>query len=148
MVHRQCFGPKIRLPEMRTPKSCRGQNKASVVKGLDIPIVPHPDEGSVKKRVLFMKTTISKIRTMRKRKGWTQAQLAEKSGVSANYIALLERGDRTPSLKLLSRIADALEVKVSSIFENDLQKDLQELKKQYNTKELRDAILHFADSLK
>jgi transcriptional regulator with XRE-family HTH domain len=95
-----------------------------------------------------METKITKIRTIRKRKGWTQTRLAERSGVSANYIALLERGKKTPSLKLLSRIAEALEVKVSSIFENDLQKDLEELKRQYNTQELSEAIKHFANGLK
>jgi len=139
--------PRGRLPGHAVPIVQRETQSASCKRG-NARIVSRPGDCSKKRGCKFMETKITKIRTIRKRKGWTQTRLAERSGVSANYIALLERGKKTPSLKLLSRIAEALEVKVSSIFENDLQKDLEELKRQYNTQELSEAIKHFANGLK
>jgi transcriptional regulator with XRE-family HTH domain len=89
----------------------------------------------------------SKIREKRRRKGWTQADLAEKTGVSANYIALVERGRKVPSLRLLLRIADALGVSVSFLIEKSLVKDLEELKRQYNPQELKEALIDFVKEL-
>lgn len=42
----------------------------------------------------------------------TQAELAKRAGLSWNFIAKVEAGDRQPSLASLSRIARALGVKV------------------------------------
>jgi transcriptional regulator with XRE-family HTH domain len=42
--------------------------------------------------------------------GFTQRSLGQKVGVEGAHIAFLESGRRRPSLKLLSRLADALEV--------------------------------------
>ena len=53
------------------------------------------------------------IKQARVSKGWTQAALANKAGVSANFISLLEREKRDPSIGLLERIAEALEVPLS-----------------------------------
>ena len=51
-----------------------------------------------------------RMRERRKSLGITQEQLAEKSGLSANYIAKLEIGHGVPSLGTLVRLAEALEV--------------------------------------
>lgn len=50
------------------------------------------------------------IRYFRKLKGLTQEMLAEKVDVSSVYISYLERGSKVPSLNLLGKIAEALEV--------------------------------------
>lgn len=49
-----------------------------------------------------------RIREMRLRTGITQESLAEKCGVNTSYIGQIERGERRPSLKTISMIADAL----------------------------------------
>jgi transcriptional regulator with XRE-family HTH domain len=38
------------------------------------------------------------LRAARGRSGWTQAQLAEKLGISVAYLSLLERGGRNPPM--------------------------------------------------
>lgn len=50
---------------------------------------------------------IKKYRTERK---LSQNTLAEITDLSVDYISLIETGKRTPSLKSLCKIADALEV--------------------------------------
>ncbi len=50
------------------------------------------------------------IRTRRKAIGITQEQLAERAGLSPNYIARLEIGSNTPSLSALTAISKALGV--------------------------------------
>ena len=50
------------------------------------------------------------IKKYRTEKGIKQNELAEKTGVSANYIGILERGDKAPSLAMLVDIANTLGV--------------------------------------
>ena len=46
-----------------------------------------------------------RIRTVRKRRGMTQEQLAEAANLSVPYISHLERGFKRPSLETLVRLA-------------------------------------------
>jgi transcriptional regulator with XRE-family HTH domain len=48
------------------------------------------------------------VRRARQSHGWTQAQLAEYAGFSANYIARLERGELGASLFVAHQLCDAL----------------------------------------
>jgi transcriptional regulator with XRE-family HTH domain len=52
------------------------------------------------------------IRRARRARRWTQAALAKRAGVSANYIARLERGELGPSLFVASRICAALTISI------------------------------------
>jgi transcriptional regulator with XRE-family HTH domain len=52
---------------------------------------------------------------LRQQKGWSQLTLAIESGVNRNYLSDLERGSRNPTLVILSRLADALEVDLSTL---------------------------------
>ena len=56
------------------------------------------------------------IRKIRRVKGITQEQLAEKVGVSTTWIGYIETGFRRPNLKMIYKIARALGVKVKDIF--------------------------------
>jgi transcriptional regulator with XRE-family HTH domain len=47
---------------------------------------------------------------------YTQRELAKKLGVKASHIAYLENGRRRPSLSLLSRISDTLELDKKRLF--------------------------------
>lgn len=58
-----------------------------------------------------------RIRTLRKAAGLTQEQLAEVADVSVNFIGYVERGQRTPSIKTLEQITQALNVRPKDLFE-------------------------------
>jgi transcriptional regulator with XRE-family HTH domain len=54
------------------------------------------------------------IRAIRRKKGWTQARLAEKAGLSPTAISRVERGGaQTLSMGVLDRIAKAVEANLS-----------------------------------
>ena len=57
------------------------------------------------------------VRQTRKQQDMTVEALAEKSGFSKTYISRLENFRITPSIKSLSKIADALGMQMSSFFE-------------------------------
>lgn len=59
----------------------------------------------------------AKIRQIRREKGITQEQLAEKANTTNSYIAGIERGTRNVTIGSLEKIADALEVSVFDFFE-------------------------------
>ena len=48
----------------------------------------------------------------REKAGLTQAQVAEKAGISANYYARVERNDPTPRIDIVQKIAKALNLKL------------------------------------
>jgi transcriptional regulator with XRE-family HTH domain len=52
---------------------------------------------------------------LRQQKGWSQLTLAIESGVNRNYLSDLERGQRNPTLIILSRIAEALTIDLSTL---------------------------------
>ena len=52
------------------------------------------------------------IKFKRELKGFTQIELAMKSGVDRNYIGMLERGERNPSYLSLLKISKGLGIPV------------------------------------
>ncbi len=63
----------------------------------------------------LMKVLAKHMRERRKSLGFTQEQLAEKSGLSPNYIAKLEVQKRIPSVAALVALSEALEVEVADL---------------------------------
>lgn len=59
-----------------------------------------------------------RMKTLRKSKGLTQKGLAEEVNVSRIYIQSLESNRRLPSMKLLKRLAEALDVDVVDLVQN------------------------------
>jgi transcriptional regulator with XRE-family HTH domain len=55
------------------------------------------------------------IRKIRRAKGLTQEQLAEKIGTSTPWIGHIETGREVPNLQMLQKIAHALGVKVKEL---------------------------------
>lgn len=51
-----------------------------------------------------------KILKEREEMGWTQAQLAEKTGITPAAICQIEKGDRIPTISVLYKIAQVLQV--------------------------------------
>lgn len=62
-----------------------------------------------------------KIRECRKRIGLSQEQLADQTDIHRTYIGGIERGERNPTLLMMLRLAQALQVDPS-----DLLKDPEE----------------------
>ncbi len=61
----------------------------------------------------------NRLKDLRLEKGITQEQLAEKLGLSANYIGMIERAERSTSLLKVFKLAKVLEVKMSELFNFD-----------------------------
>lgn len=65
-----------------------------------------------------------KIAYYRKKKGYTQTELAQRIGMSVAYLGQLERGNRgnrgnSFSLAILYQIADALEIDAGILMDNE-----------------------------
>ena len=46
----------------------------------------------------------------------TQEQLAEKAGTSTTYIGTIERGEKSPTLNTISKLASALNISLAELF--------------------------------
>jgi len=66
---------------------------------------------------VVVKAVGRRIRELRKKKGWSQEYLADEAEMHRSYMWGIEQGRRNPSLRNLTRIADALGVAVSALFE-------------------------------
>lgn len=60
-----------------------------------------------------------RIKTVRERRGLTQAALGEHIGRSADAVSQIERGINVPRLETLEKMADCLDVSISTFFEVD-----------------------------
>jgi transcriptional regulator with XRE-family HTH domain len=56
------------------------------------------------------------LRRKRRELGLSQEDLADDAGISANYLAKLETEKREPGLKVLAKLADALNVSTDELF--------------------------------
>jgi transcriptional regulator with XRE-family HTH domain len=57
----------------------------------------------------------ARIKMLRQEKGLTQEQFAKKCGLHKNYIGMIERGERNPSLLNIEVIAKGLEISISDL---------------------------------
>jgi len=68
-----------------------------------------------------IKTSLGKnIKFLRTRRHYSQANLAEKADISITFLSNIERGLKFPKPDILSKIAEALEVKVYDLFITDI----------------------------
>jgi transcriptional regulator with XRE-family HTH domain len=66
-----------------------------------------------------------RIKQLRQQRGWSQAQLAKKLNVHQKQISGYERGIHSPSIELLIRMAELLDVSLDYIaFENRQDKNI------------------------
>lgn len=75
-----------------------------------------------------MGTTVSKmfgrrVRHLRLQLGISQEELAHRCNLHRTYIGGIERGERNPSLRNIVRIAKALGISPSKLFDGLLTKD-------------------------
>ena len=59
----------------------------------------------------------ARIRYLRQQKNMTIEDLALEAEINRNYLCDLERGSRNPTVNVLNRIAKALDINLSTLFE-------------------------------
>lgn len=59
---------------------------------------------------------MNKIKKYRQLKGITQSKMAQELNITSDYLSMLERGVRTPSLKLAMKISIYLNSSLDEIF--------------------------------
>jgi DNA-binding XRE family transcriptional regulator len=57
-----------------------------------------------------------KIQKLRKMMGYTQEELAEKLRISRTHMGHVEQGRKSPSIKLMDKLARVLKVKVPDLY--------------------------------
>ncbi len=57
----------------------------------------------------------NRIRTLRRKGGWTQVELAERLGVDRSYLSEIETGKKDPSLRVLKTLADGFGLSLSQL---------------------------------
>jgi len=55
------------------------------------------------------------LRQLREERGWSQEHLAERADLNRSYLGEVERGHAIPSLITVSKLASALEIRLSSL---------------------------------
>lgn len=55
------------------------------------------------------------VRRLREKKKFSQKALADKVGISVSYVSMLERGQRSPPLETIEKMAKALGVPAASL---------------------------------
>lgn len=59
----------------------------------------------------------SRIQELRKKNNLTQSELAEKIGLSTNFIGMVERGERNTSVDKIFKLAKAFNISLARFFE-------------------------------
>lgn len=84
--------------------------------------------GSVERTLLNMAKTSplssafgKAVKQTRLSKGWTQDDLAEKSGLDRSYISRIERGLKNPSLSVVWDLANYLDISLFTLLTTTLQ---------------------------
>lgn len=84
----------------------------------------------------------------------TQAQLAEKAGISAQYVSHFEKGDQQMSVTVFSRVCDALEISADKLLYNRLPESQRQLSEEVDllladcTPSERNGIVHLVQEMK
>ena len=81
-----------------------------------------------------------RVRRLRLRQGLTQRALAEACDLSANAVGLIERGESSPSVSTLHRLAVALEVPIAEFFTETAEQTVVLTKKSQRSQAHRDQI--------
>lgn len=64
----------------------------------------------------------NRIKVLRAERNWTQADLAERVGISRQAVISIEKYKYTPSLDLAFSIANAFEVDINEVFKQEVEK--------------------------
>jgi transcriptional regulator with XRE-family HTH domain len=92
----------------------------------------------------------ARIKALRKSRGLSQEQLAEKSEITPKYLSRLEVGQQSPSIETLGKLTEALDVELWELCDighegtqKELQDTLRKIIHQSDEKKLRLAVKVF-----
>ncbi|HEV2944214.1 MAG TPA: helix-turn-helix transcriptional regulator [Solirubrobacteraceae bacterium] len=57
------------------------------------------------------------LKRLRKQRGWSQERVAHESGLNPSYVPKIERSEREPGVRTVSKLATALGVSAADLFE-------------------------------
>lgn len=98
--------------------------------------------------ILIIMSLSDNMLLIRKKKGFSQADLGRMIGTSGDVIGRYERGDISPSVEVVSKIADALEVSVDYLLgKTKMEMDKQALKRLEDISNLPDESKKFVLNL-
>jgi len=78
---------------------------------------------------------VQNLRKHRRKSGFTQAQLAEKVNVSTHHIGMIELSRTNPTLELVERIAEALNINTYELFIDPLSHNVELERLRYEIRE-------------
>lgn len=57
------------------------------------------------------------VRRLREAKGWSQEDYADRAGIHRTYVSDIERGKRNPTITVVEKLAEPLEVTAGSLLD-------------------------------
>lgn len=81
-----------------------------------------------------------RIRSLRKRRGYSMRALAERCELSANAISLIERGENSPTITSLFQLALGLDVNVIEFFKDEGEDHAIYVKNSHGVRYIRDSV--------
>ena len=57
------------------------------------------------------------VRRLREQRGLSQDELGERAGITRNYVGMIERRESSPSIDVIEKLAKALGVSPTGLFE-------------------------------
>ena len=71
-----------------------------------------------------LKQTVARnVRRLRLERGYTQEELSELAGINRNYTGMIERGERSPTVDMLEKLAKALKIDPVAFLTAGTEKD-------------------------
>jgi|UPI000837518D transcriptional regulator with XRE-family HTH domain len=71
-----------------------------------------------------LKQTVARnVRRLRLERGYTQEELSELAGINRNYTGMIERGERSPTVDMLEKLAKALKIDPVALLTAGMEKD-------------------------
>jgi transcriptional regulator with XRE-family HTH domain len=70
-----------------------------------------------KKKLGIREILALNLKENRQKCGFTQEKLAEKAGISANYLSMVEVSKKFPTPEMLDRLANALKIETFQLFD-------------------------------
>lgn len=68
-------------------------------------------------------TVAGNVRRLRQERGYTQEELSELAGINRNYTGMIERGERSPTVDMLEKLAKALKIDPVAFLTAGMEKD-------------------------
>ena len=64
------------------------------------------------------RTVARNLRRLRKKRGLSQEELADRAGLNRNYVGMIEREENAPTVDALEQLAKALDINAAELLSN------------------------------